>query len=283
VQPGISIVIPSLTGDIERARASLDRQTIQGWELITISGVRPAGRARNIGVARATGELILFLDDDAELGNDRVLERMIAAMSSPDVAVVGTSKVLPATSTRLQRRIALEVPRWEFPILDVLVESNPPLDRYGFSAATTTCCLVRRTAFESVGGFDEGLTTGEDPELFYRLRKAGYRFVIPARAWAFHAPPSSMPRLLIKCFYYGVGHAQEARLDSTRRMKLLDLDRAWARLVVMLAPFLLLPMMFIDLEIEPTPRFRLAFRPVQASARLATLFGYAWGYRRAHG
>ena len=283
MQPCISIVIPTLMGDIERVRASLDRQTVHDWELITVRGVRPAGRARNIGVARASGELILFLDDDTELGNDRVLERMIAAMSSPDVAVVGTSRILPVTSTRLQRRIAREVPRWEFPILDDLMESNPPLERYGFSAATTTCCLIRRDVLDRIGGFDERLPTGEDTDLFYRIRREGYRFVVPAGSWTYHAPPRTLNDFLQKCFRYGVGHAREARLQPARRMDLLPLDRTWARLAVAAAPLLFSASLFLDIRLLPRLHIRPAFMPVQALARLATLVGYVWGYVTSRG
>jgi GT2 family glycosyltransferase len=229
-----------------------------------------------MGVAQTMGEFILFLDDDAELGDEHVLERMLGDMTSPDIAVVGSSKILPPHSTAFQRRVALEVPRWEFPILDVSVDSNPPLDRYGFSAATTTCCLVRRSAFLVVGGFDERLTTGEDPELFYRLRKAGYRFILAARAWTFHAPPRSLRRLLVKSFEYGVGHALEARLEPSRRMELTPFDRTSAAVLLVGGPFLLLPMMCLDLQLEPARKVRLGFRPLQALARIATLYGYAW-------
>jgi cellulose synthase/poly-beta-1,6-N-acetylglucosamine synthase-like glycosyltransferase len=270
------VVIPSLTGDVARARASLDRQTISDWDLCVVTGIRPAGRARNMGLAQTSGEFVLFLDDDAEFGHQRVLERMLAEMTSPDIAVVGSSRVLPPENTPLQRRIMREVARWEFPILDTPVESNPPLDRYGFSGATTTCCLVRRSALLEVGGFNEQLTTGEDPELFYRLRKAGYRFMVPAQAWTYHAPPASLSRFLVKCFHYGAGHAQEARLEPTRRMEFVPSDRRSAVLLVMIAPLLLLPMMFLDVQTQPARRIRPAFVPVQALARVATLCGYAW-------
>jgi mycofactocin glycosyltransferase len=274
--PRVSVVIPSLTGDVARARASLDQQTMHDWELRVITGVRPAGRARNMGIAQTSAELVLFLDDDAEFGHERVLERMLAEMTSPDIAVVGSSRVLPPKCTPLQRRIMREVARWEFPILNASLESNPPLDRYGFSGATTTCCLIRRSALLEVGGFNERLTTGEDPELFYRLRKAGYRFIVPAQAWTFHAPPASLRRFLVKCFHYGAGHAQEARLEPARGMEFIPSGRTSAALLVMSAPLLLLPMMFVDVQTQPQRRIRPAFRPLQALARVATLCGYAW-------
>jgi hypothetical protein len=46
---------------------------------------------------------------------------------------------------------------------------------------------------------------------------------------------------------------------------------------------LLLPMMFIDLRLQPTRSARVAFRPIQAMARLATLAGYVWGWRGHRG
>lgn len=279
----VSVIIPSLTGDVTRLRASLDRQTYQPTDIHVVTNVRPAGRARNQGARIAEGDLLLFIDDDAELGDDRVLERMVRTAEDPAVTVVGTSRILPRSATNLQRRIAFEVPRWEEPIADQLIAADPPLDRYGFSAATTTCCLIRRTAFEEVGGFDERLLTGEDPEMFYRLRRAGHSFVIPANAWTFHAPPADFAVFLEKCFRYGIGHAQEARSDPERRMDLLPLDRAWSWLIVAAAPFLVLPMMFLDLRLQPTLSARVAFRPIQAVARLATLAGYVRGWRGHHG
>jgi cellulose synthase/poly-beta-1,6-N-acetylglucosamine synthase-like glycosyltransferase len=283
VSDSVSVIVPSLTGDVSRLRASLDRQTHRPSEVIVVTNVRPAGRARNQGARQAHGELLLFVDDDAELGDDRVLERMVRAAEDRSVTVVGSSRILPPSATNLQRRIAFEVPRWEEPIADELISADPPLDRYGFSAATTTCCLIRRAAFEEVGGFDEELVTGEDPELFYRLRRAGHSFVIPANAWTFHAPPADFAVFLKKCFRYGMGHAQEARHDPARRMDLLPLDRPWSWIVVAAAPFLVLPMMFLDIRLQPTVSGRFAFRPIQAVARLATLAGYVRGWRGAHG
>lgn len=279
VPASVSVIIPSLTGEVGRVRASLERQTFRPSEVIVVTDVRPAGRARNQGARLSVSDFLLFIDDDAEIGDDGVLERMVEAAADPDVAVVGTSRILPPTATRLQRRIAAEVPRWEEPIANELINADPPLDRYGFSPATTTCCLVRRSAFEGVGGFNEDLVTGEDPELFYRLRRAGHAFVIPAHAWTFHAPPADFIVFLRKCFRYGMGHAQEARHDPERRMDLLPLDRPWSWAVVAAAPFLLLPTMFLDIRRQPAPSARPAFRPVQAIARLATLAGYVWGWR----
>lgn len=278
--PRVSVVIPSLDGDVAAAAASLDRQTFTDWELIVVTGVRPAGRARNQGVARSTGELVLFLDDDAELGHARVLEQMVAATFEPDIGVVGSSKVLPPDSSRFQRRVAREVPRWVFPVLDAPLVSNPPIGSYGFSAATTTCCLVPRRVLDEVGGFDERLPTGEDPELFYRIRRAGYRFIVPADCWAYHPSPASLRELVRKSFRYGVGNALEARLGPDRHMNVVPLDRPWGKLALVVAPILLPASVFLSIYLEPRVQLKLGVRPLKAISTFATLYGYAWGHFR---
>lgn len=277
-KPLLSVVVPSLSGRADRARASLATQTVSDWELVVVTGVRPAARARNEGVARAAADLVLFLDDDTELGHERVLEQMLAAVEPPDVGVVGTSKSLPPDSNWLQRRIGIEVPRAVTPVLDESIDSNPPLDSYGYTLVATMCCLVRRECFERIGGFDEDLVTGEDPDFFYRVRRAGYRLRVPANCWVTHAPPATLRVLLQKSFMYGVGHAHESRLEPGRRMDVLPLDRWWAKAALVLAPLALVPSLFLSVELTPRLVIRPGLRPIQAVSRLATLYGYAWGY-----
>jgi glycosyltransferase involved in cell wall biosynthesis len=235
-------------------------------------------------VARANGDIILFVDDDIGFGHERVLEQMVEAVRAADVGVVGTSKLLPPDSNWLQRRIGVEVPRAVTPVLDGLTESNPPLDSYGFTLVATMCCLVRRECFNLVGGFNEDLVTGEDPDFFYRVRRAGFRLVVPANCWVVHAPPATLRVLLFKSFMYGMGHAHESRLEPGRGMNIVPLDRWWARVAVAVAPLAALPSALVSVELAPRFRIRPALRPIQALSRLATLYGYAWGYfsSRAH-
>jgi glycosyltransferase involved in cell wall biosynthesis len=283
LRPTVSVIIPSLTGVVDATVETVRSQAYSDWELVVVSGVRPAARARNDGRARAKGDLLLFLDDDARLGHPGVMTQLVRAMENPDVAVAGTSKVLPSDANSFQRRVAAEVPRWIFPILDQPLESNPPTTRYGFSAATTTCCLIRRDAIERVGGFNEQLSTGEDTELFFRLRSAGYRFVVPAQCWVYHPPPATIRALLRKSFAYGVGNGLEARLAPDRHMDVVHLDRWWGKLLLFLAPVLLLPSVFVSLYLDPRVRVRVGIRPIKAIATFATLYGYAWGWFRSRG
>src|SRR3954453_8679632 len=131
IYPRVSVVVPSWSGAVDRLVASLETQTYRDYELVVVTGVSPAGRSRNQGVAQAHGEIILFVDDDAYFGHERVVEMLVAALDrAPDIGVAGSSKLVPPQATPLQQRIAREVPRWIYPVVHEEVESNPPLDHY---------------------------------------------------------------------------------------------------------------------------------------------------------
>lgn len=277
----VSIVIPTWSGEVGKVLASLERQTFRDFNVEVVRRVAPAARARNLGVAATDGELLLFIDDDAYFGHERVLERLIATWrADPTLGVVGPSKLLSPDATWLQRRIAAEVPRWVYPVLPADLESNPPLQDYGFSGITTTCCLVPRTVFEAVGGFDEQLATGEDTEFFYRVRRGGYRFVIPRDCWVYHDPPDHLRALLRKHFYYGVGHALEARKAPERHMDIVPLNRWYGKLFVLASPLMFVPSLFVNLYFDPVRHWGVGFQPLKALSTFATFYGYSWGWFR---
>ncbi|MGI9149613.1 MAG: glycosyltransferase [Chloroflexota bacterium] len=280
VSEPVSIVIPSWTGNVERTLRSIQCQTFRDYRVNVVRGVSPAGRARNIGVSRTQGQLILFIDDDAYFGHDRVLEGLVQTLQGdPTIGVVGPSLQLPPDANAFQRRLAVEAPRWVFPIHDGDFESNPPLDHYGHTAISTTCCLLRRTAFEDLAGFDESLPTGpEDTEFFYRMRKSGFRFVVPRRSWVYHYPPPNLTTAVKKYLGYGIGHALEARKAPERHLDIVPLGHWYGKVIVLFAVFLLVPSLFVNLYLNPIRQIRFGLRPLKAISSYAALCGYTWGW-----
>jgi cellulose synthase/poly-beta-1,6-N-acetylglucosamine synthase-like glycosyltransferase len=111
---------------------------------------------RNAGWRVARGEFVLFLDGDTVLHPDFVA-RALAEMTDPAVAVVwGHRREMAPGQSVYVRVLDLD---WVY----------PP----GPSAFCGGDALMRRDTLEAVGGFDDSLIAGEEPELSRRIRARG--------------------------------------------------------------------------------------------------------------
>jgi GT2 family glycosyltransferase len=131
---------------------------------------RGPATARNNGMSVATGDALLFLDSD-DLLLPGALEALEAALSLNPQSVLAycRAQIIDASG-------AISEPLWQ-------VGNEAERDHLWEALAsvnfirTTGCVLVRRTALESVGGWDESQRL-EDWELWLRLaEKTGVSFV----------------------------------------------------------------------------------------------------------
>jgi glycosyltransferase involved in cell wall biosynthesis len=298
--PAIAVIIPALNSSPAALVASLANQTLQPLEVEVILGVRPNGRARNLGVARTTAEFLVFIDDDAQVGDATLLQRLVdPLLADPTIGVSGAAKLLPPDAPPFQRWVGREVPRIEHPIVAVLTETNPDPPSY-YCEITTTCCAMRREVFEQVGGFSEELVRGVDTEFFVRVRRAEwteagdpdelgnpdrgsqsaptqYHLVLAPHTWVYHPAPASLPALLRKQFWYGAGHAQEVRADPSRARGRF-FDTRWHALAFLLfRTAIVLPNVFLPYSYA-NPSWRVGFKPLKALASYVSAIGYVWGW-----
>ena len=279
------VIVPTLHGAPAELRAALAQQRPAPHAIIEVSGVRPNGLARNCGVAQSTAPWLVFIDDDALPGDDRLCAHLLAPLADPAVGVSGAAKCLPQGASWFQRRVAREVPRIEHAIVHVTTASDPDPPHF-YSAVTTTCCAMRRTTFDAAGGFDPALVRGVDTEFLIRVRRTAapgggaYRIVQAAAAWVSHPAPASLGALLVKHFWYGYGHAQEVRRDP-RRARGRMLTTPWHTAAYLLArtawllPSIVVPFSYAE------PAWRPGFRPLTALALYAGVLGYCVGWYRA--
>ena len=137
-----------------------------------------AAAGRNLGIQKAKGEIIVFIDGDAIPSNDW-LKQIKNAFKKKDnsIAGVGGPDLIPGDSTDKERAIGI-----------VMTSSlarggrfNPStqhslLDEERFVEHIPTCNLaLKKDVIGKVGLFDEEFVKGQDLELNYRIIKAGYR------------------------------------------------------------------------------------------------------------
>jgi len=143
-------------------------------------------RARNVGVFLASGEVVLFLDDDVTPVPELIREH-VKHYADPTVWGVGGRTVL--SEDEYGRDYPLPVPPEEagdqWPLL--LSRYTTPLpDALRVGGGNLS---VRRNKFIEIGGFNEnypGNALGEDLEFVSRIRRAGGRTVYDPAAAAVH-------------------------------------------------------------------------------------------------
>lgn len=119
-------------------------------------------QARNIGASKSKSELLLFLDADTIL-LPNAIEKLAKEFNKKRVVIAS----LPLYPLQMKFRYYLLAKiGWEF-IPKLLCKYS---DESVFCGA---CIMVRKSAFDRIGGFREDLNSGEDIDLTQRMGKIG--------------------------------------------------------------------------------------------------------------
>lgn len=141
-----------------------------GVRLVRLPRSVGPGSARNAGAAACGTELLAFLDSDC-VAEPNWLDTLVPELADPAVAAAG-GRILPAAERGwLERYEAVRSP------LDLGSGPASARPQAPVPYLVTASLVVRRGAFEAVGGFDPALRCGEDVDLCYRLSAAGHRLV----------------------------------------------------------------------------------------------------------
>jgi glycosyltransferase involved in cell wall biosynthesis/peptidoglycan/xylan/chitin deacetylase (PgdA/CDA1 family) len=162
-------------------------------------------RSRNRGAEVASGELLLFLDDDMEADRRLLSELDRSHGEGADVAF-GSLPLHPASPPTL---LAVAVGRWADHVAEVLRKKSAPSADDVFTGQLS----IRRPVFDAVGGFDARFTAdggygNEDLDFGYRLAAGAYRIVFNPKAISrqYYATPAAVNMAQ----YRKMGHADVA-------------------------------------------------------------------------
>jgi GT2 family glycosyltransferase len=202
--PELSVIIPTLNrGRLfhDTARQVL-AQRFRDFELLLVDQSDPPGRvanealvvmladprvrylhlavkglpnARNEGLARASGRIVLFLDDDVILLDDGFLDAHLAPYAAyPDVGGV-TGRIVERTVRPNAKDTAAHISPGGRTITNMW-----GTERRSIESCKGANMSYRRAAIDQVGGFDRrfaGTALLEDTDFSYRVRAAGWRLL----------------------------------------------------------------------------------------------------------
>lgn len=186
------VVVDNASGgdDVARIRAaSPDVRVVESKRNLGFAG------GCNLGVRHGRGEHIAFVNNDAR-PEPGFLREAFGALTDPSVGAVA-AKVLDWSGERLDFvGAALSWYGQAFKTHVGAVDDGSFDDARDVLFGTGSALVVRRSAFDEVGGFDERyFMFFEDVDLGWRLWLAGYRVRYVPRARVLHKHHASMSKL----------------------------------------------------------------------------------------
>jgi GT2 family glycosyltransferase len=166
-----------------------------GVQVVRAARERSSYHARNAGAAVAGNDWILFLDADC-VPAEGLLDAYFAEPLPEDCgAVAGQILGIPD-----QRSLTARYARSRN-----LFDHAEGLIRADGGGAAAGNLMVRRVAFERIGGFTEGIRSGGDLDLCRRLGEDGWSLGFRPEALVHHRHRESLPSLLGAVARYGAG------------------------------------------------------------------------------
>jgi GT2 family glycosyltransferase len=210
--PVVSVIIPHLKGEdiLRRCLKALQSCTYPSIEVILVdngstdgSSERIAGKhpgvrlirstvnlgyagGCNMGLSHASGKYALLLNDDAEV-TAGFLEPLVACMESD--ASIGACQpkiksIIDSTKFDYAGAAGGYLDRFGYPFCMGRIFDTVEVDRGQYDDpreifwASGACCLIRISALEETGRFDESFFAHmEEIDLHWRMRLAGYKIM----------------------------------------------------------------------------------------------------------
>ncbi len=145
----------------------------------------------NIGAAHASGEFLLFLNNDTAAQEPNWLAAMVAQVQRPGVGAVGAKLLYPDGSIQHAGVVlgVCGIAGHAFRFCDLQDRASHGLSELtrNCSAVTAACLLMSKQLFERIGGFNERLKVEyNDVDLCLRIRQQGFRIVLDPSVVLWH-------------------------------------------------------------------------------------------------
>jgi len=185
--PDLEVLVVS---DTETPSSAIP-QTLENLDVSTIPFPHPFNFAAkcNLGAVKASGEILIFLNDDIEPVSGDWIQTLVAHLEPEDTGIVGPMLIYDNGLVQSAGHIN--------PGPVIFGRGESPLSKHGYgmplwinretSGLTGACVAMRRTTFYEVGGFSELFPNNyNDVDLCYKLQLAGYRCLWTPDATLYH-------------------------------------------------------------------------------------------------
>jgi rhamnosyltransferase len=230
----VSVIIPTLNGGerLKEVLSALSRQTLVPGEIIvidsdsdddTLETVRKFsakvksidrsgfdhGGTRTMAGQMASGDILVYMTQDAVPCDTNSLETLIAPFSDPRIGASYGRQMPYPDATCFSKHLRL----FNYPEKSA-VRCWQDREKYGFKTAfiSNSFAAYRKNLLESVGFFQGGLLFGEDTFTMAKLLRKGYCVAYAADAKVIHSHNYTVSQEFRRYFDIGVFHADKRDL-----------------------------------------------------------------------
>lgn len=205
-----------LDGVIEKFQAASDLN-VRGF----VTGEIGVNRARNLGLREASGENVLFLDDDCYPANPAYLSRLLAFHREfPGYAALGGAYLSPSGLNGPGRHYNWICNQW----LEAQFIEPRETTRLIGGAVSYKLSVLRELGLE----FDAGIRYGgTETEFHQRLERQGLKMLFHPELSVVHDPHMGSVDLVRKAFSQGMGKARREPVESAKSSRAKNFWDEW--------------------------------------------------------
>lgn len=189
-------------------------------------------RARNLGLRRARGDLLYFLDDDCRLTQYDFLLKLIQSHQATSATAIGGPYLNDENSKVLQRAYNRIANLWAHSHISNGIGQIPLIGG--------NMCF-KRQAFSDQEFADDIHYGGTETEFHFRLFRSGHVYCFDDSMGVAHLPEMNFPLMMAKAWLQGRGRRYAASKISRAKFKfyLLQLNKMTLREIPIVITYLL--------------------------------------------
>lgn len=201
---------------------------------VIVTGEATISAKRNLAIRQFSDAGYFALIDSDAYPDRNWLKNGVAFLEiSNDFWAVGGPNITPPSEPFMQRVVGNSL---KSPVVSGPLYFAKNISASRECSSLHSCNLIiRRQAFDTIGGFDETLFTGEDRNLCDRIRSAGMKIWFHEGVIVYHHNRSLWSPFFRQRMIYGYCSASIGKRHRNRGNLLLHLPMAWLALFLILA------------------------------------------------
>lgn len=159
------------------------------------------GGTRNLAASKATGDILVFMTQDALCKDARCLENLIKPLYDISIAASYGRQIPTEDANPVERFVR----SFNYPSTG-MIKGMDDLPRLGVKTFffSNACSAIKKEAFKEVGGFPERTIMNEDMFLAAKLLQKGYKVAYQPEAVVYHSHHYSLAKQFKRYFDIGV-------------------------------------------------------------------------------